>query len=585
MPLMPEDSEFAGKWSYLCQSHVEEGIRNPIKAYEYLNRYYVEEGNKRVSVLKFCGADTVYAHVIRVMPERRDSKEIQLYLELLDFYAYSKISFIEFSRLGCYPQLQKLLGKAPEEKWSEEERREFSSFAYCFRQAYEASGGGRLSSTIGDAMLACLKVFDYEELKTATPATLKKSLSRVWEEIALQQEEEPIAVKLNPEERTGGGEGRILSRVFKPKPEVHKVAFIHDKAPETSGWTYGHELGRRYVEEVFAGDVETCAYFSVLDGRDPLEIIQEAIDKGNTTIFTTSPRLLPASLRAAVDNPKVSILNCSLNKSHRYVRTYYARIYEAKFVLGAIAGSLAGSNPVGYICNYPIFGQVAGINAFALGVQLVNPRIKVHLEWSSTMGEGDEAGVNAAAKRLRENGICLISSQDLAIMGRQNYSSFGLSLVNEKDQVNLAMPVWKWGIYYERILRSIRNGTFQWEYAESSKALNYYWGMSAGVVSVQCSDKVPDGAKKLTNLLRDGICSGVCDPFRGPLYAQDGRLLAANGESLTLEEIINMDWLVENIVGNIPAYQELNDMGKATVGIVGVQQATQQDRGAQEGGA
>ena len=48
MPLLDDGSEFALKWQALCQSHVEEGIRDPIKVYEYLNRYYVQEGNKRV---------------------------------------------------------------------------------------------------------------------------------------------------------------------------------------------------------------------------------------------------------------------------------------------------------------------------------------------------------------------------------------------------------------------------------------------------------------------------------------------------------------------------------------------------------
>lgn len=56
LPLLDEGTEFADKWEALYRSHLSEGIRDPIKVYEYLNRYYVEEGNKRVSVLKYCGA-------------------------------------------------------------------------------------------------------------------------------------------------------------------------------------------------------------------------------------------------------------------------------------------------------------------------------------------------------------------------------------------------------------------------------------------------------------------------------------------------------------------------------------------------
>ena len=54
MPLLDENSEFALKWRKLCEAHLgDEGIREPIFCYEYLGRFYVQEGNKRVSVLKY----------------------------------------------------------------------------------------------------------------------------------------------------------------------------------------------------------------------------------------------------------------------------------------------------------------------------------------------------------------------------------------------------------------------------------------------------------------------------------------------------------------------------------------------------
>ena len=55
MPLLGESTEFAGKWSNLIDSLKEDGLKEPIKAYEYMNRFYVMEGNKRVSVMKFLG--------------------------------------------------------------------------------------------------------------------------------------------------------------------------------------------------------------------------------------------------------------------------------------------------------------------------------------------------------------------------------------------------------------------------------------------------------------------------------------------------------------------------------------------------
>ena len=561
MPLMEPESEFAAKWKSLCRAHLEEGIRDPIKAYEYMNRYYVEEGNKRVSVLKFFGADNVSAQVTRILPRRNETPEVNLYYEFVDFYRYSRVNFVEFSKPGSYMRLQELVGKSAGEAWTQDDRSGLSTAYYYFRQAYEACGGNRLSSTVGDAMLAYMEIYGYQSLRGQGAAEIKKAVARAWEEIRLQQEAAPIDVKLDPEEKKGGD---LLSKVLpKAAPKPMKVAFVHDKTPELSGWTYGHELGRKHLELVYGGEIETAAYFHALKG-DPLAVIERAIADGGSVIFTTSPRLLPASLRAAVDHPEITILNCSLGTSHRYIRTYYARMYEVKFISGAIAGAMAGGDDVGYVCDYPIYGQVAGVNAFALGVQLTNPVARVYLEWSAV------GGADAAAKRLTGRGIRLISAQDLARMGGWRDSGFGLCLMTGDAQVNLATPVWQWGAYYEAILQRIRNKSFRSEYQESRKALNYYWGLSAGVVGLHCSNKLPQSAKKLASLLRDAICSGSCSPFRGPLYAQDGRQIIGEKETLSTEDIISMDYLVDTVVGTIPAYEELSDTGKATVGIVGV---------------
>lgn len=115
------------------------------------------------------------------------------------------------------------------------------------------------------------------------------------------------------------------------------------------------------------------------------------------------------------------------------------------------------------------------------------------------------------------------------------------------------------------------------EYSGSSKALNYYWGMSAGVVSLQCTEKVPQSTRKLAAILRESIRSGVCDPFRGPLYTRDGKILE-NNEMLTPEQIINMDYLMENVEGEIPRYDELTEAAKATVDVVGVASASKEKK-------
>ena len=564
MPVLAESTEFAAKWESLYRSHMNEGIREPIKAYEYLNRYYVEEGNKRVSVLKYCGAYSIPADVVRIMPERSDSKEISLYYEFLDFNRYSKVNYIELTEPGGYRELLRAMGKPYDEYWSIDEQQRFSAAYYYFERAYKESGGEKLRTTVGDAMLSYIRVYGYSKLQNESEAEIRINLKKMWEEIALREEGDAIELKTSPTEEK---KQSVLSKVLPiSKPSKLKVAFIYDVPPEKSGWVSDHERGRRFAQTVLDDKVDTSVYICGKES-DGYESIKQAIDDGCGLVFTISPRMLKASLRAAVEHPETVIMNCSLNTSHRYVRTYYTRMYEAKFILGALAGSLTQSGRLGYVCDYPIFGQIAGINAFALGAQMANPRAQVYLEWSSVKGAKE------AAAALSRRSIHLISSQDTARFSQDDRSSFGLSHIDGGKTDMLAVPVWKWGVYYEKILRSALDKTIKSEYVNTARALNYYWGMSAGVVDIVYAPALPLASRRYADYFRSSLISGVGKPFLTPFYSQSGEIIGSRQKELSLEQIINMDYLVDNVIGSIPSYDELSDVGKATVEAVGVRQA------------
>lgn len=550
MPVMKPNTEFAAKWELLCRAQVEEGIRDPILAYEYLNRYYVQEGNKRVSVLKFCGADTVYAHVIRVLPEPGEASDQDeaLYGELVKFMRCSGVNYLELSKPG-YDRLQLLMGKQPGERWSDEDRRDFSSLHYHFRKAYEALGGNKLTTTRGDALLAFMEVYGYPAIRYSTGDQIKEMLGKAWEEITLQQEAVANDLKLDPDEEKKPG---LLTQVLSiAEKKLKKAAFIHDGTCETYPWTKVHENARVYAQQVLEGAVETTSYFGAMDG-DPGEVLERAVADGNTIIFTTSSRLQPAALRCAVEHPNVIVLNCTQVSPHRYIRTYFLRSYEAKFVLGAIAGALAGSDRIGYtgyLCDTEedpqmrrvlLAAHIADVNAFALGAQLVNPRATVYLEWYRF------GALQDAVRSLTGKGIRLVSSQDFLPDPEEG---FGLCLFTDGVPVTMASMVQNWGVCYETLLRRILDKSLQSEYHESGRAVNYYWGMSAGVVGVDCSEKLPDSTRKLAELFRDNISRGLIRPFKGRIYSQSSR--AMDGE-LSMEQIIQMDWLAENIEGALP---------------------------------
>ena len=566
MPVLDEGTEFADKWEALYRSHISEGIRDPIKVFEYLNRYYVQEGNKRVSVLKFCGAYSVTAEVIRILPERTNDEKIQLYYEYLEFNRYSKINFIEFTKRGSYQKLMRMMGKSYGEWWTIEEQRRFSSAYYFFEKAYKENGGDKLKITIGDAMLNYIKIYGYPELQNAGDAEISMNLKKMWEDIALIEENETIELKTTPPEEKEL-KPSVLSMILPiAKPSKLKAAFVYDVPPDKSGWVSDHERGRQYAQTVLGDQAATSVYIAE-DEHKQYELLEKAVADGNKILFTTSPRMLQASLRAAINYPDIVVMNCSLNISHRYLRTYYTRMYEVKFILGVLAGSLTQSGRLGYVCDYPIYGQIAGINAFALGAQMANPRTKVYLEWSSVKGAGE------AALALSRRHIHLISSQDTARFTEDTRQSFGLSHISHDKTDLLAVPVWKWGVYYEKIMRGVLDKTIKSEYVNTARALNYYWGMSAGVVDIEYAPALPPSSRRYADFFRSSLISGAGKPFLTPFVTQNGDVIGSRQHELSLEQIIRMDYLAENVIGSIPSYDELNPVGKKTVDMVGVSAA------------
>lgn len=67
-----------------------------------------------------------------------------------------------------------------------------------------------------------------------------------------------------------------------------------------------------------------------------------------------------------------------------------------------------------------------------------------------------------------------------------------------------------------------------------------------------------------------GIQNSTIQPFRRPITAQDGTVMNDGSRNLTMEEILKMDWLCDRVDGYIPSYEELLEVAKPTVRLLGV---------------
>jgi basic membrane lipoprotein Med (substrate-binding protein (PBP1-ABC) superfamily) len=239
-------------------------------------------------------------------------------------------------------------------------------------------------------------------------------------------------------------------------------------------------------------------------------------------------------------------------------------MYEAKFLTGVIAGALSENGRIGYVTNYPIYGSVASINAFALGAQMANPSAQVYLEWSTI------PDINIGA-RFQWNQISVISGQDMCVSDTPR-RNFGVFLVGHGKPHNVALSFWHWGEFYKRIIESVLDGSWSHLNAttDAGHAINYWWGLSSGVLDMKYNHAVPPQTAKLVELLRANIMDGSFQPFEGPIYDHHGRLRVKPDQTLLPDEIIRMNWLASNVVGSLPPTQALTPDAQALVNILGI---------------
>jgi len=563
MPLLTDETEFAYKWSGLYDSQMSEGIRDPIVAYEYMHRFYVMEGNKRVSVLKSLHAVKVSAKVTRIIPKKTDELQNKIYYEFMDFYDDAKIYDIWFSKEGCYAKLIAAYGYQPGQPWSEESRTALRSEFLNFRKIYKAKGGDKINITSGDAFLAYIEIFPAWQLQSGSEDEIKKNLTKMWDEFLTLGQNDSIKIVLEPHQKEKPVSGLSLLNRFLgvDAPKQLKIAFIFEKSVDNSAWNYAHEMGRMHLEQVFGERVKTSIYEHAEFTNNSEDIIEAAIEDGNKIIFTVPAQLANASVKAAVKHPEIKILNCSTNSKYQAIRSYYCRMYESKFLLGVMAGALSETNAIGYMADYPIYSTIANINAFALGALMVNPRVKVHLRWNCVKDEAQEEWPEC---------VQLVSDKDW-INPEHPTRKYGLyrRLADGKVE-NIATSICHWGKVYELIVRSILENTWKEEVEKNkNKALNYWWGISSGVLEIVCSQKLPDGTKILIDLLTELMRRREFSPFQFTWTRQDGSVTNEAGHRLEPEEIFRMNYLASNVEGGIPELSELKEEVREFVRLQG----------------
>jgi basic membrane protein A len=330
--------------------------------------------------------------------------------------------------------------------------------------------------------------------------------------------------------------------------EKFKVAFMYVGPVGDAGYTYAHDLGRKYLEKEMP-NVQATIVESVPEGADAERVLTELAEKGNKVIFATSFGYMDYVQKVAAKYPDVVFLHCSGYKTAKNAGTYFGRDYEARYLAGIVAGKYTKKNLIGYVGAYPIPEVIRGINALTLGAQSVNPKVKVKVVWTNTWY--DPATEKEAAKSLLNAGADLIAMhQDTPapMQAAQEKGAYAISYNSDMrsfaPKAVLTGPVWNWGPYYVKTVKAVMGNTW--------KSSQYWGGMSDGIIDLApYNTMVTENVKKLVAKKRSVFLKNDYAVFVGPLKDQKGQLKLKAGQKMTDAEMLSIDWFVQGVEGTI----------------------------------
>lgn len=541
-PIFDENTEFSQKWINLLKIQYDEGIRDPIEVYEYLNWYYVVEGNKRVSVLKYLNAYSISAEVTRLIPKwDPNNKEIRLYYEFLDFNKKTGLVEIWFTEEGRFKEFYDIIKHHEvDEKLINNKYKDFiNEYFLPFKKYFENLNGDKLNITPADALLRYLK--KYGKTLPTSEKELKNKVKEILKEIEEEQSPESTSIW-------------NISKIFVPSGKKLKVAFIYNTKIKDSAWTYSHELGRRYIQKKFSDDIETKYFQGVNSKKEYENIMKELGEEDYKIVFTTSFDFLDQNKKSKFQN--VKFVHFSGYDTKENINSYFGRLYEPRYLAGILAGIKTKTNNIGYVAPFGIPEVIMGIDSFALGAKSVNPDAKIEISWTNTWSNRKFEREAAEYLITKKNVDIITHHQDtcevIKTASEHGIYSIGYhyDMSNIYDKV-LTSVIWNWGKYYSRIIEDVLQGSnfsFFDLFGGSNEIEKFWGGMKSGVVDItDISDDFTPQTKTMLNSIKKAIKEELFHPFTGPIRDNEGLLRIEKNTQISDENLYSIDWFVDNI--------------------------------------
>jgi simple sugar transport system substrate-binding protein len=330
-----------------------------------------------------------------------------------------------------------------------------------------------------------------------------------------------------------------------------KVGFVYVAPLTDAGWVRQHEQGRLALEKSLGSLVQTSYVENVAEGPDAERVIRDLARQGNKLIFTPSFGYMEPTLKVAQEFPDVKFESVTGYKTAPNVAASNARYYEGRYLAGVAAGRMTRSNLAGYVAGFPIPEVLQGINAFALGMQSVNPKAKVKVVWLNAWFDPPRERDAAMTLFNQDVDVIAFHTGSTAVMtAAQERGKYAIAYHSDMRKIapdaQVVAVTHEWGSYYTRRAREVLAG--QW------KSGSVWGGVKDGMIRVgDFGSRVPMPVQKEVLARQKDIAQGKLHPFhaRRDISDNEGHRVIAKGKTLSDPEILNMNWLVDGVQGRV----------------------------------
>jgi basic membrane protein A len=336
-----------------------------------------------------------------------------------------------------------------------------------------------------------------------------------------------------------------------PKPEPLKIAFAYVGPVGDGGWTFAHDNARKALEAEFGDKIKTSFTENVSESADAERNFRDMVAQGNKLIFGTTFGYMEPMLKVAADHKDVKFEHATGFKQAENMRTYDSRTYEGAYMAGVIAGKMTKSNTLGVVASIPIPEVVRNINAFTLGAQSINPKVKTKVvwvnEWFNPPKETEAATslINSGADVLFQN---TDSPAVLKTAEEKGKRAFGWDsdMTAYGPKAHLASAVIYWTPYYIQTTREALEGKWM-------GGGNTWAGVKEGAIDiVSIADDVPADTKTKVEEIKAGLKDGSFAIWKGPLVDNTGKTQLKKDEVADDKFLSGLLFYVKGVEGKVP---------------------------------